>query len=44
LRLLLRELARLGFRSGDAALEDELVLYHGDLVALGKGEVWMKAC
>jgi formylmethanofuran dehydrogenase subunit C len=43
LRLLFRELAQLGFRSGDIVLETDLLLYHGDLVALGKGEVWMRA-
>jgi formylmethanofuran dehydrogenase subunit C len=43
LRLLLRELAGLGFESARAELEQELLLYHGDLVALGKGEIWMRA-
>ena len=43
LRLLFRELARLGFPADPALLEHELLLYHGDLVALGKGEVWMRA-
>ncbi len=43
LRLLLRELARLGFQPALMELEQELALYHGDLVALGKGEVWMRA-
>ncbi len=43
LHLLIRELAQQGFRADDSALENELVLYHGDLVALGKGEVWMRA-
>ena len=41
--LLLRELARLGFQPDLVELEQELSLYHGDLVALGKGEVWMRA-
>jgi formylmethanofuran dehydrogenase subunit C len=43
LRLLLRELAGLGFGPARLELEQELALYHGDLVALGKGEVWTKA-
>ncbi len=43
LQLLFRELAGLGFRPGRVALESELLLYHGDLVTLGKGEVWMRA-
>jgi formylmethanofuran dehydrogenase subunit C len=43
LRLLLRELAGLGFSPARQELEQELALYHGDLVALGKGEVWMRA-
>jgi formylmethanofuran dehydrogenase subunit C len=43
LRLLLRELAGLGFEPARLELEQELLLYHGDLVALGKGEVWMRA-
>jgi formylmethanofuran dehydrogenase subunit C len=43
LRLLFRELAGLGFRPADFALDADLLLYHGDLVALGKGEVWMRA-
>jgi formylmethanofuran dehydrogenase subunit C len=43
LRLLLREIARLGFPVDLGLLDDDLLLYHGDLVALGKGEVWMRA-
>ena len=43
LRLLLRELQALGFSPAPTTLEGELALYHGDLVALGKGEVWMRA-
>ena len=43
LSLLLRELQRLGFASARLELERELALYHGDLVAMGKGEVWMRA-
>ena len=42
LRLLFRELARLGFPVEHGLLETELLLSHGDLVALGKGEVWMR--
>jgi len=42
LRLLFRELARLGFPANPGLLEADLLLYHGDLVALGKGEVWMR--
>jgi formylmethanofuran dehydrogenase subunit C len=43
LRLLSRELARLGFQPERGRIESELLLYHGDLVSLGKGEVWMRA-
>jgi formylmethanofuran dehydrogenase subunit C len=43
LRLVFQELTRLGFPVGEGLLEEELRLYHGDLVALGKGEVWMRA-
>ncbi len=42
LRLLFRELARLGFPGDPGLLDVDLLLYHGDLVALGKGEVWMR--
>ena len=42
LRLLFGELARLGFPVDRGLLERELSLYHGDLVALGKGEVWIR--
>lgn len=42
LRLLLRELAGLGFRPADLELDADMLLYHGDLIALGKGEVWMR--
>jgi formylmethanofuran dehydrogenase subunit C len=41
LRLIFRELDRLGFPVDHWLLESELLLSHGDLVALGKGEVWM---
>jgi formylmethanofuran dehydrogenase subunit C len=43
LQLLLRELARLGFRLGEPPIVTDLLLYHGDLLAVGKGEVWMQA-
>jgi len=43
LRLLFRELAQLGFPVDPGLLKTELLLYHGDLVALGKGEIWMRA-
>jgi formylmethanofuran dehydrogenase subunit C len=42
-RLLFTELARLGFAADRGLIDSELLLYHGDLVALGKGEVWMRA-
>jgi formylmethanofuran dehydrogenase subunit C len=43
LALLFRELDRLGFPADRGLLENELCLSHGDLVALGKGEVWMRS-
>jgi formylmethanofuran dehydrogenase subunit C len=43
LRLLATELERLGFHIDQSLLDTEPLLYHGDLVALGKGEVWMRA-
>lgn len=43
LRLLFRELTQLGFLVDPRLLDSEMLLYHGDLVALGKGEVWMRA-
>jgi formylmethanofuran dehydrogenase subunit C len=43
LRLLFRDLAQLDFPVDLARLDGDLSLYHGDLVALGKGEVWMRA-
>ncbi len=43
LRLLFRELAELGFPVDRGLLETELSLFHGDLVALGKGEIWMRS-
>jgi formylmethanofuran dehydrogenase subunit C len=43
LRLLFNDLARLGFQAERGLLDTELVLYRGDLVALGMGEVWMRA-
>ena len=42
LRLILGELARSGFRVQEDLLHRALSLYHGDLIALGKGEVWMR--
>ena len=43
LRLFAGELARLEFPFDSELCEQELVLSHGDSVALGKGEVWMRA-
>jgi hypothetical protein len=43
LRLLFRELARLGFPVDAGLLETDLLLYRGDMVAMGKGEVWRRA-
>jgi formylmethanofuran dehydrogenase subunit C len=43
LSLLFRELDRLGFPVDHGLLGNELLLAHGDLVALGKGEVWMRS-
>jgi formylmethanofuran dehydrogenase subunit C len=43
LRLVVRELTQFGFPVDEGLLDAELSLYHGDLVALGKGEVWMRA-
>ena len=42
LRLIFGELARLGFPVDDGLIQSDLSLYHGDLIALGKGEVWMR--
>jgi formylmethanofuran dehydrogenase subunit C len=42
LRLIFRGLDRLGFAVDHGLLENELHLAHGDLVTVGKGEVWMK--
>ena len=42
LRLLFRELAQLGFEVDQRLLASELLLSHGDLIALGKGEVWTR--
>jgi formylmethanofuran dehydrogenase subunit C len=42
LRLVFRELTHLGFSVDEGLLDGELSLYHGDLVGLGKGEVWMR--
>jgi formylmethanofuran dehydrogenase subunit C len=43
LQLLFRELTQLGFPVDQELLDTEMLLYHGDLVALGKGEIWMRA-
>ncbi len=42
LRLIAGELERLGFPIHRGLSDEELTLYHGDLVALGKGEVWIR--
>lgn len=42
LRLLFAELARLGFPVEERLITCDLSLHHGDLVALGKGEVWVR--
>jgi formylmethanofuran dehydrogenase subunit C len=42
LRLVFGELTRCGFPVDDGLLEGDLSLHHGDLVAAGKGEVWMR--
>lgn len=41
-RVLLREVRARGLRVDDALVEAEFDLYHGDLVALGKGEIFMR--
>jgi formylmethanofuran dehydrogenase subunit C len=43
LRLLFRELAHLGFEVDQGLLATDLSLSHGDLVSLGKGEIWMRS-
>jgi formylmethanofuran dehydrogenase subunit C len=43
LRLYGREMTRLGFPVEGIRLESEMLLYRGDLVGLGKGEVWVPA-
>ena len=43
LSLLFRELDRLGFPVDHGLLANDLLLAHGDLVALGKGEVWTRS-
>jgi formylmethanofuran dehydrogenase subunit C len=40
--LIEHELRRLGFRLPGGLCEDSLALYHGDLLSLGKGEVWVR--
>jgi formylmethanofuran dehydrogenase subunit C len=42
LRLLSRELERLGFPLAGTSGDGELTLYHGDLLSLGKGEIWLR--
>jgi formylmethanofuran dehydrogenase subunit C len=42
LGLIDRELQRLGFSHGRGMSGSELTLYHGDLLSLGKGEVWIR--
>jgi hypothetical protein len=42
LRLIEREIRRLGFPLVQGLSDDELTLYHGDLLSLGKGEVWIR--
>ena len=42
LRLIERELRRLGFPLVPGLSEGVLTLYHGDLLSLGKGEVWIR--
>jgi formylmethanofuran dehydrogenase subunit C len=42
-RLLLRELTELGFAVDGDLADGDLVLYRGDQLVLGKGEVWMRA-
>jgi formylmethanofuran dehydrogenase subunit C len=42
LRLIARELDRLAFPFPQGLSEEELTLYHGDLLSLGKGEVWLR--
>jgi formylmethanofuran dehydrogenase subunit C len=41
-QLLLRDLRSLGFAADDTLVSAPLDLYHGDLVALGKGEVFLR--
>jgi formylmethanofuran dehydrogenase subunit C len=43
LRLLFAELARMALPFDQSLKDSELELYHGDLLALGKGEIWMRA-
>lgn len=42
LRLIEQELTRLGFPLAPGLCGGELALYHGDLLSLGKGEVWVR--
>lgn len=43
LRLLVRELERLEFAVDPNILATDLELYHGDMLALGKGEIWIRS-
>jgi formylmethanofuran dehydrogenase subunit C len=42
LRVMLRKIREQGFQIGDALLDAEVDLYHGDLLALGRGEVLIR--
>jgi formylmethanofuran dehydrogenase subunit C len=43
MRILLRNLRNKGFAVDESLLSADLALYHGDLVALGKGEVFLRS-
>jgi hypothetical protein len=43
LRVLLRELHTLGLKLDAALLADNYELYHGDMVALGRGEILLRS-
>jgi formylmethanofuran dehydrogenase subunit C len=43
MRMLLRNLHSKGFNIDQSLLAANLALYHGDLVALGKGEIFLRA-
>ena len=42
LRVMLRNIRGKGFQVGDALLDAQVDLYHGDLLALGRGEVLIR--